>query len=150
VLKEKDPVIRRQLAERIDKLMTDPDLARSIKRVGKRRTPFCSACHGEDGNAMQPGVPNLAGQNPVYLLDQFQRFGDGRRYDYAMTALSSSLSQEEKLHLALYFSQMTPNPAKDVDEAQKARGKAVYDAACAQCHGENGRGEKGYAPVGTP
>lgn len=148
-LEEKDLLLRQRLAEQVDKLLTDPELAKKIQLVGKRRTAFCNVCHGKDGNAVRPGVPNLAGQNPVYLLDQFQRFSDGRRYDYAMTALSSSFSADEKVHLALYFSQMTPRPATDVEAAQVERGRSVYRIACAQCHGENGRGDKGYARLAS-
>ncbi len=145
VLTEQDRAIRKKLAEQIERMMQEPQLAEKIRQVGERRTIFCRICHGKDGNAVRPGVPNLAGQNPVYLLDQFQRFSDGRRYDYTMTSLASAFSTEEKIYLALYFSQMTPKPAENVDAAQWARGKVIYETACMQCHGKTGRGEKGYA-----
>ena len=145
VLTEQDRAIRKKLADQIEQLMREPQLAEKIRQAGERRTVFCGICHGKDGNAVRPGVPNLAGQNPVYLLDQFQRFSDGRRYDYTMTNLASSFSPEEKVYLALYFSQMNPRPAENVDPKQRARGKAIYEAACMQCHGKTGRGEKGYA-----
>lgn len=148
-LEEKDLAAREQLAAMVDKILENPEVNDRIVQTGQERTVFCNVCHGEDGNSVRPGVPNLASQNPVYLLDQFQRFSDGRRYDRAMSSLAASFTEEEKVLLALYYSSMKVHPTDVEDKAQVSRGKKVYDVACAQCHGENGRGEKGYARLAS-
>jgi len=148
-LEEKDIKARQQLAEMIDKIVKDPEASERITQTGQDRTIFCNVCHGKDGNSKRSGVPNLAAQNPVYLLDQIQRFADGRRYDRSMSSLAESFTEEEKIMLAIYYSRMEAKPSGIGDPEQWARGKKVYDIGCAQCHGENGRGEKGYARLAS-
>ena len=148
-LEEKDIKAREQLARMIDKIVEDPEASERITQTGQDRTIFCNVCHGKDGNSKRPGVPNLAAQNPVYLLDQIQRFADGRRYDRSMSSLAESFTEEEKIMLAIYYSRMEAKPSDIADPEQWARGKKVYDIGCAQCHGENGRGEKGYARLAS-
>ena len=148
-LEEKDIKAREQLAEMIDKIIGDPEASERITQTGQERTIFCNVCHGKDGNSKRPGVPNLAAQNPVYLLDQIQRFADGRRYDRSMSSLAESFTEEEKIMLAIYYSKMEAKPSGIGDPEQWARGKKIYDIGCAQCHGENGRGEKGYARLAS-
>jgi len=148
-LEEKDLAVRKQLADMIKNIAEHPDLKEKITATGEERTVFCKVCHGKDGNSMRPGIPNLASQNPVYLLDQFQRFSDGRRYDRAMSSLATSFSEEEKVMLALYYSSMQAIPSEVKDSEQWLRGKKVYQDGCATCHGENGRGEKGYARLAS-
>jgi cytochrome c553 len=144
-LKEKDLEVRERFAAMVEKIQKNRDIEKKIIRMGQERTIFCNVCHGKDGNAVRPGVPNLADQNPVYLLDQFQRFSDGRRYDRGMTQLSETFTEDEKVLLALYYSSLKVQPTEINDSEYALRGKKIYDVACAQCHGENGRGEKGYA-----
>lgn len=148
-LEQKDIEARGQLKAMVEKIMEDPEASEMIVQTGQDRTIFCNVCHGKDGMAQRPGVPNLASQNPVYLLDQIQRFADGRRYDSTMTSLASNFTDDEKVMLALYYSMMEVQPEEIRDTKQWAQGKKVYDVACAQCHGENGRGDKGYARLAS-
>ena len=87
-LEEKDIKAREQLARMIDEIVEDPEASERITHTAQERTIFCNVCHGKDGNSKRPGVPNLAAQNPVYLLDQIQRFADGRRYDLSLIHIS--------------------------------------------------------------
>ncbi len=148
-LEEKDLAARKQLTTILNKAQKSSETQDKIIQFGQERTILCNVCHGEDGNARRAGVPNLAGQNPVYLLDQIHRFSDGRRYDRTMASLASTFNEEEKVMLALYYSKMKARPNKIQDPEQWDAGKKVYDIACAQCHGENGRGEKGYARLAS-
>ncbi|MBA1330061.1 cytochrome C, partial [Candidatus Endoriftia persephone str. Guaymas] len=109
-MKTQDLKVRRELAERITQLNTDAKRQDKLMREARHRAVLCKHCHGEDGNAVREGVPSLAGQNPIYLVDQFQRFGDGRRYDFFMGGLAKSFSQEDKIKLALYYSQQQMIP----------------------------------------
>jgi cytochrome c553 len=144
-LQAKDLAARAELEAKVDAISQQPDLARKVENLGRHRSIFCNACHGKDGNSVRPDVPNLAGQNPTYLLEQFQRFGDGRRYDFAMSALAGSLSDEEKVLLALYYARMHVRPSGGGTPEQIAKGRAIYTKICTACHGKTGRGEKGYA-----
>ena len=144
-LEEEDLAARERLAAMVDKIQQNLQLEGRMIKTGQERTIFCNVCHGKDGNSVRPGVPNLAGQNPVYLLDQLQRFSDGRRYDHAMTQLSATFTENEKVLLALYYSSLKLNSTEINSSVDTLRGKKIYDVACAQCHGENGRGDKGYA-----
>lgn len=58
----------------IDQRLEDPAAKQEAMRAGRNRALLCSYCHGDDGNSVKPEVPNLAGQNPVYLLDQIGKF----------------------------------------------------------------------------
>jgi cbb3-type cytochrome c oxidase subunit III len=47
---------------------------------GRTHYANCSACHGENGKGNQAlGGPDLTGTNDWYLLEQLQKFRDGRR-----------------------------------------------------------------------
>jgi cytochrome c553 len=81
----------------------------------------------------------------VYIVDQFQRYGDGHRYDPWMANLAKTFSQEDKIKLAIYFSQQTMKPIGGGEPALRERGKEVFREYCMECHGEDGRGKEGYA-----
>jgi cytochrome c553 len=137
--------IIQELKPRIEALKSDPkQLARMIEE-GRNRTVLCRTCHGKDGAAVKELVPNLAGQNPVYIVDQFQRFGDGRRYDYLMSGLAKSFSDEDKIKVALYYSNLEAKVSGGGDPALLPEGEQLFTAICSECHGTDGHGEKGYA-----
>ena len=49
--------------------------------AGKRKAIVCSACHGPDGNSINPLWPKLAGQHAAYLTKQMKAFRSGERKD---------------------------------------------------------------------
>lgn len=122
-----------------------PDKRLLAAAKGRERAVLCSFCHGEDGNSLRPDIPHLAGQNPVYLLEQFEHFGTGLRQNYVMQELAKSLSAEEKVNLALYYASRTIRPAAATDSALSGIGREQFRSKCAACHGDGGRGNKGYA-----
>ncbi|GAA6134185.1 c-type cytochrome [Oceaniserpentilla sp. 4NH20-0058] len=107
---------------------------------GKDRSMLCGYCHGKDGNSVKPEIPNLAGQNPEYLLKQFSLFAAGERKNYVMEQLSKSISIQEKIEMALYFSAQSVIPKSDAGNTE--HGKSVYNGICVTCHGANGLGDK--------
>ena len=52
-----------------------------VQRIeaGRRIATFCANCHGASGVSAIPNVPNLAAQNPDYLLAQIDAFVTGKR-----------------------------------------------------------------------
>ena len=113
--------------------------------AGKRAAFLCLYCHGEDGNSVQEKIPNLAGQNPVYLLTQIEKFGDGRRNDEFMSGLIKQLSNEDRVSMAVYYAAMRPTPDQVEDERLVATGRKRYLATCSGCHGPKALGDKRIA-----
>jgi cytochrome c553 len=140
-----DAALRQRLQQRIDELAADPEAYQKAMVEGGYRTVLCKVCHGEDGNAVRDGTPNLAGQDPVYIVDQFSRYGDGRRQDFWMGSLVKNFTEEDKVNLAIFYSEQAMQPAGGGDITLIARGKTLYTEHCVECHGVDGRSEQGYA-----
>lgn len=119
------------------------DIAAAVA-AGKKASFFCANCHGEDGNSKYPEVPNLAGQNPAYLLEQIRKFGVGQRKDEFMQKLIKVLSEDERVQISLYYSESKVVPGT-ADPALVKRGKEVFSKLCVRCHGEDARGNEKIA-----
>jgi cytochrome c553 len=142
---EEDLALRDQLQARISEITKNPWQYKRMLRDGRNRTVLCNTCHGEDGMALNEVTPNLAGQNPVYIVDQFQRYGDGRRNDYWMSNLAKTLSIEDKIKMALYYAEMEMKSSGGGKPELLDDGQKLFKEACASCHGMDGRGQEGYA-----
>lgn len=138
-----NPTLAR-LAAKVREVMADPRLRAEAIEAGRLRGTFCFACHGEDGNSRRPHVPKLAGQNPVYLLDQIERFASGRRRTTYMQALARHFTEEDKINLVVYFASQPLRPAGGDPRLAEA-GERIYRQRCIGCHGPDARGSRGYA-----
>lgn len=118
----------------------NPAVKKQTIQAGQDRALLCSYCHGPDGNSIQSDVPNLAGQNAVYLLDQINKFADKRRVNYVMNSLAKELSEDDKVNLAVYFASQTVKPVS-ADKQLAAQGELVYKSVCKNCHGSEGLGD---------
>jgi cytochrome c553 len=104
-------------------------LAASDAEAGKALAAPCGACHGQNGVAMVPGAPNLAGQNARYLETHLE-------------------------NLAAYFASMPPTVGQ-ADGDLISVGEQIYRGgiaqksvpACTACHTPTGSGN---APAGFP
>jgi len=121
--------------------------------AGKDKSVTCGACHGADGNSVNPVWPSLAGQHPTYAVAQLQAFKNGTRSEPLMLGQVMSLSDEDMRNLAVYFASM-PAAAKAVaDPSTVDRGQRLYrggdrdnnSSACIACHGPTGRGNPAAA-----
>src|SRR5215468_259990 len=81
-----------------------PTSALADAGAGKQKAAACGACHGPDGNSTNPLWPKLAGQTARYIYLQLRDFKEGRRKDPLMSPMAASLSREDMLDLADYFS----------------------------------------------
>jgi cytochrome c553 len=68
----------------------------------------CVPCHGMDGISRDAEVPNLAGQNEAYLLNQLRAFHLGRRQHKEMLYMSRKMTDEDMQALAAYFAALPP------------------------------------------
>ena len=131
------------LQERLKSIGSDPVALRAAVDAGKKVTFFCANCHGDDGISKTADVPNLAGQNPAYLLEQIRKFGNGERKDPFMQGLIKVLKGEERIQVALYYASVKVAPS--VAEASLVpRGKELFGKLCARCHGEQAHGNELY------
>jgi len=71
--------------------------------AGKAKSAVCGACHGADGNSMNPLWPNLAGQQAPYMVKQLKDFKSGARKDPVMAPMAVPLSDQDMENLAAYF-----------------------------------------------
>jgi cytochrome c553 len=72
---------------------------------------FLSGCvpfHGLDGIGRDAEIPNLAGQNEAYLLNQLRAFHQGRRAHREMLYMSRNMTDEDMRALAAYYASLPP------------------------------------------
>jgi cytochrome c553 len=139
-----------KLESRIKASTANEEARQQAIKQGREQAFFCANCHGKDGNSTKDEVPNLAGQKPVYLLQQINAFATGKRKDYTtvMQQLASKLTEEEQLSLAVYFASVTPRfTYRDLDPGLMAQGLELYKSKCTSCHGATGAGTKDFARI---
>jgi cytochrome c553 len=122
-------------------------LADGSAEAGQSKSTTCVACHGVDGNSVNPEWPSLAGQHPEYIVKQLKAFKSGTRQNALMSPMAAGLSDQDMDDLAAYFSSQTANgleaAADKVDAGQRLfRGGDPEHgiAACSSCHGPTGHG----------
>lgn len=123
--------------DRLKALLADPVARAAAVQAGKKAVFFCANCHGEDGNSKQGEVPNLAGQNPYYLLEQIRKFSTGQRRDPFMQGLMKVLSDDDRINIAVHYADMS---ALSAGKAASLSGRDLYAKNCVRCHGEQARG----------
>ncbi|MDR2678186.1 MAG: cytochrome c4, partial [Zoogloeaceae bacterium] len=97
---------------RIRALTRNPAAHQAAIEGGKKASFFCVNCHGNNGISNLSDVPNLAGQNPDYVLVQTRKFGNGQRKDEFMQGLIKVLSEEQKVQIALFYAAQRVSPGK--------------------------------------
>ncbi len=115
---------------------------------GKALSATCAACHGADGNSINPAWPKLAGQGEAYLSKQIHDFRSDKRSDPSMTAMAKGIASDADVaDLAAYYaSEKAKSGTANKDLV--AEGAAIYRggvmssgvAACGACHGPTGAG----------
>lgn len=127
--------------QRFIQLNSDAALREQSYNAGLERISFCSHCHGKDGNSRRDYIPNLAGQNPLYLFNAFEKFANGQRQDFVMSKLAPRLTQEDRVNIAMYYSvQKVQIRTEPVDAALAAQGKTLFQSTCIGCHGTSAQG----------
>lgn len=109
----------------------------------------CAACHGRDGNSVDPNVPSLAGQVAPYLERQLVAFKTQRRTG-VMSGIAMGLSDADMHAAASWFAQQVAQANADPwpDSDALRQGAAIYRhgiaaknvPACASCHALDGSG----------
>ena len=130
-------------------------LAAGDAEAGKALAAPCGACHGQNGVAMVPGAPNLAGQSARYLNAQLEMIKSGVRSVPLMAGQLDALSATESRKPRRLFRRdagdgRTGRAAISSRSASRSIAAASRDKrvpACTACHAPTGSGN---APAGFP
>jgi cytochrome c553 len=114
----------------------------------KIATTVCVACHAADGNSVMTANPKLAGQHAEYLVKQLKDLKAGKRNNPVMGPMAATLSDEDVLNVAAYFSAQNPKAGAAKSNGAGSVGEKIYKGgiaskgvpACAACHGPSGAG----------
>lgn len=117
----------------------------------------CSNCHGVTGVSVSPNFPNLAAQQPQYIVSQLKEFRSHDRADPAgfeyMWGISRKLTDAQIDGLAKYFSgQPAPHPQLEWPASMVAAGQAIFTGGvpaknippCMTCHGDQAQGREQF------
>jgi cytochrome c553 len=125
-------------------------MAEGDPQAGKEKSVTCAACHGQDGNSINPEWPSLAGQNETYILRSLHSFKDNSRQNVLMNSQVVNLDEESMQDLAAYYASQTPALRTTSPELVQ-QGERLYRggnlergvSACTACHGPLGHGNPG-------
>lgn len=137
-----------------DLALAQPATAQHGNNTPPAKAAVCAACHGPDGNSINPIWPNLAGQHAQYLQQQLQAYKTGQRANPIMAGNVAPLTPEDMVQIANYFAGL-PAKSSQANPALVDQGRSLYRAgkmdtgtpACAACHGPDGSGN---APATFP
>lgn len=139
--------------------------------AGATKAATCAACHGVDGNPVDPQYPRIAGMPERYVAQQLALFKSGQRTDgmsAVMVPFATPLSAQDMRDIGAYFATQTAG-AGIADDTVIAdgpnKGLKFYQVgqrlfrggdaargipACMACHGPTGAGNPGppYPHVG--
>lgn len=115
--------------------------------AGQAKAATCVACHGLDGNSVNPEWPSIAGQHAEYIVKQLKAFKSGGRTNVLMAPMAATLSDQDMLDLGAYFSAQRAK-GLEADAGKVALGQKLYRGgdqkaqltACIACHGPGGSG----------
>jgi cytochrome c553 len=102
--------------------LSDQDMAdiaayfagKPLKPTGKtpadvpKAAAVCTSCHGQDGVAIVPVYPSLAGQHEDYLVRAIEEYQKGGRKNPIMKGFAATLKSADVAVIASYFSSLTP------------------------------------------
>lgn len=124
---------------------------------GQTKAAACVACHGVNGNSVNPEWPNLAGQHETYIKRQLTAFKSDARQNPLMTPMAKPLSDEDMADLGAYFSAQKSTGTLEAEPSKVSLGQRLYRGgdpksglpACGACHGPSGGGNPaaGYAQI---
>jgi cytochrome c553 len=122
-------------------------VAAGSAEAGQAKALTCSACHGMDGNSLNPEWPSIAGQHESYLVKSLQSFKSGARQNVLMSGMALPLTDEDMADLAAFFSAQQraggvadPELVSAGERLYRGGNKETGVPACLACHGPTGLG----------
>jgi cytochrome c553 len=84
-------------------LVSTVTFAEGNPETGQEKAKVCEACHGTDGNSIEPIYPNLAGQHESYLIKSLSDYRSGARRNALMNSFAAALSNQDIEDLAAWY-----------------------------------------------
>ncbi len=106
---------------------------------------LCEECHGEKGISTTQGVPNLAGQQPAYLIASTLEYKSGSRGHEDMGGMLTELDQVDVEKMAMYFASQSA-PMREAPPFGDPLAGEADSASCGKCHGARGVSHKPMVP----
>jgi cytochrome c553 len=103
----------------------------------EQRLPTCLACHGENGQSQNPGIPSLGAQQTFYATVQLLMFREHMRVADPMNDMAKGLSDDDLRKFAETIAKLpAPRPPdRPLDAARIERARAlVAQNRCNICH----------------
>jgi cytochrome c553 len=113
----------------------------------------CSLCHGVRGVSTSPNFPNLAAQQPGYIVAELKGFRGHSRQDPEgfeyMWGIARRLTDDQIDAIAAYYAAQPPAHQRPEGSAARiGEGRTLFAQgapdrgipACSSCHGDQGQG----------
>lgn len=111
-------------------------------------TKPCAECHGVAGVSNVAKTPHLNGQLETYLEEDIAALAKGGRVSGIPNHVPLTWTGTEIAAVAkFYAASKAPRPVQDTDPQLVAKGQAIYEKHCAECHPDNGRQSDHDAPL---
>jgi len=96
--------------------------------AGKPATALCGGCHGAGGVSHDASTPNLAGQDPQYLVKAIKAYRTSRQH-WGMQRFVSGLSDKDITNIAAFYAVQKPQAADKVPSSTQELAEK-----CNRCH----------------
>jgi cytochrome c553 len=109
----------------------------ALAQTVEQRLPTCLACHGENGQSKNPGIPSLGAQQTFYVTVQLLMFRERMRVADPMNDMAKGLSDDDLRKFAEIIAKLpAPHPPDEpLDAARIERARAlVAQNRCNICH----------------
>ncbi len=98
--------------------------------AGEQLTSLCGGCHGSRGVSTDSATPNLAGQEPQYLVDSLKAYRAGRKHPAMQRVVTAIIKSDGDAENIAAFYAVQPATAAE-------RGQTLVQdiaAKCNRCH----------------
>jgi cytochrome c oxidase subunit 2 len=111
---------------------------------------YCTVCHGTNGHGnIAIGAPALAGIEPWYLAAQLKSYrAQQRGQDFSadpsgaeMRTVAREITDDQMAEVVSYIGRLTVETKTPSVQGDPAKGKRLYAAHCAACHGAHADGD---------
>ena len=110
--------------------------------------PLCIGCHGPAGKGIDPAIPMIAGQSPIFITYALKAYAAGEWPSPVMEVIAQTLSEAQIQEAAEFFSRQPRfRQEQAVDEAKAERGERIHAELCEKCHVSGGRDYDEYEAV---
>jgi cytochrome c553 len=96
--------------------------------AGKPTTALCGGCHGVGGVSHDASTPNLAGQDPDYLVKAIKAYRTSRQH-WGMQRYVAGLSDKDIANIAAFYAVQKAEPADKVPTSTQELAEK-----CNRCH----------------